>query len=117
MLSGLMSRCRKRALCTTSRPESSGSKTARSSGSGSVAQALTETRALLVDHDDVGRAVGREITQHAHDIGVLELHQSFRFLAETLDAPGEQLLLLGVARLDRDAVGRAAREGAGQILL
>jgi hypothetical protein len=48
---------------------------------------------------------------------MLELHQSLRLLAEALEAPAEQLLLLRIARLDRDAVLRAAREGVRQIFL
>jgi len=41
------------------------------------------------------------------------MHERLGFLAKALDAPGEQLLLLAVARLDRDTVRGAAREAIG----
>ena len=75
--------------------------------------------ALFILHGHVGRAVGLEVAQHAHDVIVLEARQRLRLLEEFLQTPlidfGVGIVTAG-ARVD-DGIPVALGIGLGEIFL
>jgi hypothetical protein len=81
-----------------------------------VAQELGHVLAVLELHDGIGRAIGFEVTQHRHDMGMTEARQRARLVEEALAAPGEILDQARAARHHR-AVAVADRALDRQVFL
>ena len=94
-----------------------------------MAQELGHVLAVLELHDGIGRAIGLEVTQHRHDMGMTEACQRAGFVEKAFAAPGEVVgqartarhdLAVGLANgaferkvfLDRDDLGELRVEGA-----
>ena len=94
-----------------------------------IAQQLGHVLAVLELHHGIGRAVGLEVTQHRHDMGMTEARQCAGLVEKAFAAPGEVVgqaraarhdLAVGLADgaferqvfLDRDDLGELRVEGA-----